>query len=149
MRALVANISHADKGAARDLPLARQIPLLRIGKVVPIRGTILWAMPIVGSLAHIGCGAVGRKALVQIERRFVAAERIAKIDYRIEAVETHPAAPAGVKRLRVKDAVSCPDNRLVIQSIGGAQSRSKASVKYIFRVTLAVAGGSPLAAGIL
>src|SRR5260370_288915 len=104
-------------------------------------------MPIVGSLAHIGCGAVGRKTLVQIECRLVAAERVAKIDDRIESVQIHAAIPAGVKSLRVKNAVACADNRLFIQFVCGSQSRSKAGVEYIFRVTLAVAGSSPLAAG--
>src|SRR5690349_3980779 len=117
--------------------------------MVAIRGTILRTVAVVGSLAHIGCGAIGRKAFIQVERRLVTTERITKIDYRIEAVETHPAPPAGVKRLRVKDAVADADNRLFIQSISGAQARPKAGVKYIFRITFAVAGSSPLLAGIL
>src|SRR5260370_24166928 len=108
MRALVANVSHADKGAARNLPLDRQIPLLRRGKVVPIRGAILWAMPIVGSLAHIGCGAVGRKALIQIERRLVTTELIGKIDYPAEAVQAHLPAAAGGTSRRVQNARTSP-----------------------------------------
>ena len=87
MSTFIPDVSDANN-AGPDLALHSQVPLLGVRKVVGVGGTVVRsAGAVIGSQANVRGRAIGREAFVEVERRLISTQRIAKAELRIESIQ--------------------------------------------------------------